>query len=1287
MTPLGTRAWRWLAGTVATLAIVSALGVVAFRLALGLLPEYEGRVADTVRAATGLGLSFDSLDARIGRYGPEIYFEGARIVEPGGEVLVTARAGRASLSLLRSAWFRRLEIGRVVLESPRLNLLIFADRHIELVGQAGFVRPPSAPRDRRGLDRVPRGVIEVRNATVGFRDLGTDGATWEVTQVDLELRRKGDAVSVDGQVRLPARLGRVVAFDADVRGDLADLVSLDWRARMTASDVDLAGWRVLLPGSFALPTSGTGSFRLSARGSGRELARARAVLQLAGVALPAATPLQVTYSKLAGDVLVERDGDDWRVTGRGLEFSLPGSRWRPADVDALVSTKGRHLASLQVRADFIKVENLLPLLALAPVSPAREKIERLALRGSLSDIDLRIVPAGARQMPDLTGRARFEDFGFAPVGRFPGVTGVDGRFEGAGPTGLLWLESRDVVLDWPLKWRSIRPFKSIRGRVELARALGGVRIASDDAVLESDHGEASGRVRLLARPGETPLLDLRARASVSDLAAVAAYLPHDRLSSKALAWIDAAFPAGRITRADVELTGPVRGFPYREGQGSFHAVARAEGATVHFADGWQPVTGVAATAEFDGPSLKVVASTANIGGIAVRGATAEVADFRESILVVRADAAGDAGSVKEFFATSPLAPRLGAAFARLTASGPVEGEVVMYLPIKQFADRVITVRGMAAGVNLALDGLAEPLTGLAGEFWVRNREFHAPRLRASLLGHEAELRVASTTRQDGDVETTIEGRGTLDASRLPRIVRLPLDSGLAGDTSWRGSWTMNRPAAAGDATTGRIRIDSDLSGMASGLPAPLDKRPDERRPLRLELDMDAAGLRARAGLGRSVNASVEFRRGERGLQISRGAVRLGGGEAAALPVGPGLRIDGRTPYLSVSALTQLRWKEPSQRALQDLLAEVDLDVGRLEVLGYEFDGVSGRLHPGNRAWDVDLSAATVQGRLRVPYDFTGDVPLVADLDRLKVSPQVKQAEGEADPRKLPGMRVDVRDLVFLDWRLGHLTAQLQRGTDGVGLEQLSIRHAAFDATGQGAWRVGPAGQQTSIRLQLDSRDMKGTLEAFALAPVIEARRGRIEADVSWPRGPDAHVLERMSGRVGIAMSNGRLLSVEPGAGRILGLMSLSHVGKRLSLDFEDVTGQGLAFDSVKGDFALTSGEAFTDNLMLRGATAEIGIAGRTSLKSRTYDQTAVVTGDLSASLGVAGALAGGPAVGAAMLLFSQIFKEPLKGVARAYYRISGPWEDPIVKKIDARKLQDAAGIGQPQPGDDTAGGR
>ena len=44
-------------------------------------------------------------------------------------------------------------------------------------------------------------------------------------------------------------------------------------------------------------------------------------------------------------------------------------------------------------------------------------------------------------------------------------------------------------------------------------------------------------------------------------------------------------------------------------------------------------------------------------------------------------------------------------------------------------------------------------------------------------------------------------------------------------------------------------------------------------------------------------------------------------------------------------------------------------------------------------------------------------------------------------------------------------------------------------------------------------------------------------------------------------------------------------------------------------------------------------------------------------------------VGAAVLLFSQVFKEPLKGITRGYYRITGPWENPTVERVDAAAIK------------------
>jgi uncharacterized protein YhdP len=139
---------------------------------------------------------------------------------------------------------------------------------------------------------------------------------------------------------------------------------------------------------------------------------------------------------------------------------------------------------------------------------------------------------------------------------------------------------------------------------------------------------------------------------------------------------------------------------------------------------------------------------------------------------------------------------------------------------------------------------------------------------------------------------------------------------------------------------------------------------------------------------------------------------------------------------------------------------------------------------------------------------------------------------------------------------------------------------------------------------------------------------------------------------------------------MLGLASVAELPRRLALDFSDVTDKGFAFDTVRGDFQLHDGSAYTDNVLVKGPAAEIGLIGRVGLKNHDYDQTAVVTGNVSNTLPLA-ALAAGPVAGGAVWLFTQVFKQPLKGLVRGYYRITGSWDNPTVERIKSAEAATA----------------
>ena len=71
---------------------------------------------------------------------------------------------------------------------------------------------------------------------------------------------------------------------------------------------------------------------------------------------------------------------------------------------------------------------------------------------------------------------------------------------------------------------------------------------------------------------------------------------------------------------------------------------------------------------------------------------------------------------------------------------------------------------------------------------------------------------------------------------------------------------------------------------------------------------------------------------------------------------------------------------------------------------------------------------------------------------------------------------------------------------------------------------------------------------------VDARKARLAAHLWWPGGPGGDAFKSMSGTLRLVLEEGQLRDIEPGAGRMLGLLSVAQLPRRLSLDFSDVTG-------------------------------------------------------------------------------------------------------------------------------------
>ena len=202
-----------------------------------------------------------------------------------------------------------------------------------------------------------------------------------------------------------------------------------------------------------------------------------------------------------------------------------------------------------------------------------------------------------------------------------------------------------------------------------------------------------------------------------------------------------------------------------------------------------------------------------------------------------------------------------------------------------------------------------------------------------------------------------------------------------------------------------------------------------------------------------------------------------------------------------------------------------------------------------------------------------------------------------------------------------------------------------------------------MSMKLESTDVAQTLSQLGYEPLVAAKRGVANADLTWNGQPGSGLMYESKGTFGFRIENGQVLNVDPGGGRLLGLLSFSSLPRRLSLDFRDVFDEGLGFDKLEGSFSLDKGLAYTCDVGMDGSVTDMAIIGSSNLFDQQYDQLAVVRPHMSNVIPLGTAVVAGPMIGAAVWLASAIFKEPLSSIGETYYDIAGGWADPQIVKV------------------------
>jgi uncharacterized protein YhdP len=218
--------------------------------------------------------------------------------------------------------------------------------------------------------------------------------------------------------------------------------------------------------------------------------------------------------------------------------------------------------------------------------------------------------------------------------------------------------------------------------------------------------------------------------------------------------------------------------------------------------------------------------------------------------------------------------------------------------------------------------------------------------------------------------------------------------------------------------------------------------------------------------------------------------------------------------------------------------------------------------------------------------------------------------------------------------------------------------STFDTSGR--WTRAGGQSRSTFKLKVESKNLNSLFRTFGHADTLRRGAGQLEGTLGWPGYPYEFALNSLVGDFRLEAKSGQFAKIEPGAGRLLGLLSLQSIPRRITLDFRDIFSEGFAFDRINGTVKIDKGVMHTENLEIAGPSAFVTMQGEVSLPGETQNLRVTVIPSLGDSVSLMTGLIGGPIVGLTTLLVQKLLRDPLGKASTYQYSVVGTWDNPDV---------------------------
>ena len=903
------------------------------------------------------------------------------------------------------------------------------------------------------------------------------------------------------------------------------------------------------------------------------------------------------------------------------------------------------------------------------------QLEKLHADGHLYDIQIEMAASSGIDKDSATPmyiKTAFDNLSIRPWKNIPGVSGISGVLEGSLQQGKIYLESENVEMTAPRLLRTSQTFSLPGSYLSWHQYEDRFQISSEHMQAKIDASNLDARFQIdWFLDGASPWVDLQLAIDSVKLNKVPGFLPTGIMQPSLVKWFDVAFKKGVGSNLDLILQGDLSHFPFDDSSGVFQAEFDVQDGLLNYSHEWGKLEDFNGHIIFDKYAMDAQVEKGRILNSPVSNVKVSISDFRVPLLKVRGKVMGRLPAILGYITHSPLDESFGEAVRAIETQGSATVDLSLGVPLGDDMNTEFYIDGKLHLKNNTIRkrGSEYALQNLRGDIVFSESDFDASDVQATFMEQPATVDVLNAKKQQ---EAQIKIQGPLKLLEYIQTFNWPLVDHFSGDSLW--SLTIHIPTenTAGDRDVW-VDVKSDLKGIQSDLPVPFTKKAKQKIPLRVDWVPGDLTLPVHIKYGNKADTVLMF---DSQGSLTAGEVKFFSKQAAAVPKRSEFRLNGHLPVGAPLQWISLFTEPSSDSNVADVATGkkipplvFDLSVNKLALTKFYVRSVKIK-SKSSSPWIFMLSGVGTGGWLELKFDDQNIVQKIrSDLNYLSIRSSDLIASTtwgleSVAPSEIPSLSVRVGDMIWDGKELGELQLESSHRKQVFVVDHFQVKSEALHMQASGEW--GMDGDRQTTRLSAEIRD--GSLEK------IMRQFGGSDAIIGgsltgtfiggWPGSPAEFSFQDVNGELTLSAKKGRIIDADPGAGKLLGLLSLRALPRRLFFDFTDLSKQGFSFDKIMGTFILNDGNAFTSDLKIVGPAAEINIAGRTGLVAQDYDELVTVIPGLTSSLPIAGAIVGGPAVGAAVLLAERLIGKQLNKMSKIEYQVTGSWDEPEYERLN-----------------------